>query len=182
MAQMLRDEGEVVLDADAEVHSLLSTDEELKKEIRLHFGPEILSDENLVIREKLAKLVFQDQDLRLKLEELIHPRVRSAVEKKRRSYELSGNPRVFYDVPLLFEKRTKHEFDLVVLVYSNLGLRKERLKHLRNMSEDQINARLASQISLEEKIKLSDYVIENNGTTQDLRNKVKDFLSQLDGS
>jgi dephospho-CoA kinase len=85
------------------------------------------------------------------------------------------------DIPLLFESRGADAFETVILVYAPEEVAVRRLKGQRGLSEDQARARIAAQMSIEEKRRLATHVIENTASLAELRRKVENLWTHLSG-
>ncbi|MDR1327531.1 MAG: dephospho-CoA kinase [Heliobacteriaceae bacterium] len=161
--KIIENKGFKVLDADAAAHEILKNSEEI---------PRIFKDYDVfengkISRKKLGRLVFANENLRRKLEAVIHPQVR---EKIKDFFAANKTEKVvFAAIPLLFEANMRNMFDKVVLVYADDEIRLERLLKRSGCTREHALTRMASQMPQDEKIKLSDFVIYNNGTLEDLR-------------
>lgn len=128
-------------------------------------------------RTKIANLVFSDNNMRLKLNSIIHPQI---AEKIKELYETYKNEKVlFVEIPLLFEAKMENLFDKIVFIYANDDIRLKRLMIRYNYNIEQAKLRLQSQKAQDEKLKKSDFVIYNNGTLEELKQKTEEILSNL---
>lgn len=136
----------------------------------------ILDDDERIDRRKLGAIIFQNASQRRKLNRITHPRIISCMLKQiiyniyaRRPYRI-----VCADVPLLYESgKLKWLFAISIVVVCNPDLQLARLrKRNPDLKEQQCRDRIASQIPVEKKAALSDTVIWNNGTVEDLRKEV----------
>lgn len=164
-AKIFMDLGAVVIDADEQSRAALGSNSPLLPQIELTFGPGLVVNGELD-RQALAAKVFSDDELRVKLENLVHPEVARRVSAIRSS--LSDDAVVIYDVPLLVEKRLESQFDAVIVVHSPLELRLKRLES-RGVSRDDATARMGHQASDVERAALATYEINNDGDLEDLR-------------
>src|SRR5690349_10340604 len=158
------------IDADTVVHEQYLTGQPLVAEVAQEFGSSIVDAEGGVDRKTLGDLVFNDPTRLRRLEEIVHPRVFSA---------LSGRMR---DIP----EEGVGVLDAVKLVESGYGslchglwivtcppqIQLERLTTTRGMSEAEARARLAAQPPIEPKLSLASAVIDNSGSLDDLRRQV----------
>ena len=126
-------------------------------------------------RRRLGERVFQDREARLKLESILHPRVREVWEE---FCSLHDEQNVLVEIPLLFEKNLENSFDRIVSVYTSLEVKTERLKK-RGMAETDIRARLNAQLDQETKANRSDFLILNNGSLDFLRKQVSECVSLM---
>lgn len=151
-SSMLNELGVRTIDADDIVHSLIPEEE----------------------RRRLAKTVFKDEAARKALEKRIHPCVRRRIDEA-----LAADPSAVAVVPLLFEVQWDAEYDIICAVVSSREKQLDRMMKNRGMSRDEAEARLAAQMDAREKAARSHYVIENDGTADDLRREAGKFVSWL---
>ncbi len=179
VADILRKKSIAVIDADRIAHQVLQDNHQVKDKIRQLFGDQVFDSDGFVQRSQLAKLVFGRPDLLLQLEQLIHPQVQKIVGIEKKKCLDRGDSVCFYDVPLLFEKNLQGQFDKVVCVVCSLALQKQRMKSRNHWSDAEIDHRLKAQLPLDQKAKLSDFVIDNSGTLQQLEQQVQKMLQSV---
>ncbi len=173
--QYFADLGAIVVDSDQLSRDVVERGTPGFDEVLLRFGDEILTNGE-IDRKKLGAIVFADEAARLDLEEIIHPLVRRAFEEILENADESDI--VINQIPLLVETSGADRFDRVISVVSLLETRKERLK-LRGLPSYEIERRIAAQASDEERIEISDYIIENDGTEDDLLREVEVTFEEL---
>lgn len=173
--QYFADLGAIVVDSDQLSRDVVERGTPGFDEVLLRFGDEILTNGE-IDRKKLGAIVFADEAARLDLEEIIHPLVRRAFEEIVENADESDI--VINQIPLLVETSGADRFDRVISVVSLLETRKERLK-LRGLPSYEIERRIAAQASDEERIEISDYIIENDGTEDDLLREVEATFEEL---
>ncbi len=176
VAKMLFDLGAVVIDADAIAKEVLEPGQIGYENVIHKFGDGVLDTSGNIDRKKLAELVFQDAGQLSQLEEIVHPAVVARVAQIRES--LPNTTTVVYDTPLLVEKQLQNQFDSVLMVFADLDIRKQRLVD-RGLEMADIEARLANQVSDEQRAAVADFVIVNNGSLQELRDNVTKVWQQL---
>lgn len=179
VASMIQAFGYHVLNADKNAHKALQKDSPVYPQIVQLFGDKILQANGEIDRKKLGDIVFSDKFMLSKLEALTHPYIQNETQKEREALMKSGVELAFYDVPLLFEKKLEKKFDRIVSVVCKKETQIRRAMERTKLSEDEIRKRLANQIGLETKARLSHYVIRNDGTLEELKMKVQDLLLQL---
>ncbi len=148
-------------------------------EIRRIFGNDVLDDEGGLVREAMARLVFQDQSQRKLLESIIHPRVEEEQIKRLKALERKGHSVVVIDVPLLYEVGWERFVDLVVVVYAPRQVQEERLLNRDGMSSDDARSRLDAQMSIDEKRRLADRLVDNGNTLEHTRRQVATIIEEL---
>lgn len=179
VAEILRGLGFVVLDADQIVSELLKPDGPVEVQILSEFGDAIKDPDGHLDRRALGRVVFADESARLKLESILHPKVREAVAERKAELKERGVKVAFYDVPLLFEKNMQSMFDAIVVVSARLPLRRERVRLRTGLTDKEIEARFASQLPLETKETQAHVVIKNNSDLGDLKREVRSALKKL---
>lgn len=165
IARRLADHGAVVVDADALVRELQQPGQPVLADIAKEFGEGVLTADGVLDRAALGALVFGDPDRLARLNGIVHPAVRAESQRRFRA-ALEADPRtvVVYDVPLLAEARGTGEWDRIVVAHAPADVRIARLVAHRGMTEEEARARVAHQVSDEERLKLADVVIDTSGT------------------
>ncbi len=156
VAKFLNDFGVETIDADDIVHELIPDPAE---------------------RRRIAAEVFADPEKRRALEARLHPQVKARIN---RTIEQSNNRTIVIAVvPLLFEAHWDSEYDIICCVSSERATQVDRMMTTRGYSREEAEARLAAQMPVGEKAAKSHYVIENNGSQEDLRENVRRFVDWL---
>lgn len=176
VSKMLSDLGAVVIDADIIAREVLLPGTPGYASVVAAFGSGILDDERNIDRKSLAKLVFENPIELAKLEAIVHPAVIARVTEIRNS--LPESAVVVYDTPLMFEKQLQGQFDKVLMVVSDKELRRTRLVE-RGLDLGDVDARMANQATDEQRISIADFVIENNGTHEQLQEQVAKVWQQI---
>lgn len=168
-----REYGYEVLDTDKIAHEILAS--EVSQEVIETFeGYNILTD-GVIDRKKLGAIVFSDYQARKKLERILHPLIRERIVE----YFDSVNGVAFVAIPLLFEAKMEDLFDKIIFVFADDETRLERLIARNNLTQEEALRRINSQMSQFMKLEESDYIFHNNGTLNNLRNQVKDFIEKI---
>ena len=174
-AEYFADLGALVIDADQLARSAIERGSTGFDDVIAEFGDSILKNGE-IDRRALGELVFSNRGLKAKLEAIIHPRVRSKFEAAVES--LTGNQTLVYEIPLLFETGGADRFDLVITVEADIDIRMARLR-ARGLHVSEIEARIAAQATREQRLSIADFVIENNGTEDELLRKVENIWDGL---
>ena len=175
VTNFLRQKGFEVVDADAVVHQLQNPGGRLYQMLVTHFGEKILLENGELNRPLLASLIFNSFDEREWSKQtqgkIICQELGSLREK------LAQTEALFcMDIPLLFEQDYAAWFDETWLVYVSPDVQLERLMKRNHLSKESAEARLASQWSLEEKKKLANHLLDNNGSRDQLLSQVETLL------
>ncbi len=179
VATILRRLGAAVINADELSREVVQPEQDAWKEIVTTFGPSILQEDKTLDRRKLRKIVFDNLEARKKLEAIIHPRVRALAERRISELAASGSSVIVYEVPLLFEAQIHLWLRPVILVACNIETQRKRLLERDHLTELEAQQHLNAQMSLEEKRKLADYIIENDGALEDLEQQVRTVLQKI---
>ncbi len=167
-AKFFQDLGACVLEADDFAKEALRPQEKPYDQLVASWGKKFLTADGQVDRKKIADLIFSDGTKRRELESWVHPYVFSRMEKAIRE---SPKKVMVLDVPLLFESGFHVECDWTLTVQSNEAAIQNRLLK-KGFSAQEIKSRLRCQMTQEEKIKRSDFVIHNDSTLEALKREV----------
>ena len=174
-AQMFRDEGVPVWDADATVHKLYAKDGAAVSAIAEHF-PSAVKD-GTVSREALKALIAADPAVLGQIEEIVHPLV--AADRAAFLAE-NSNAFVLLDIPLLFETKAELWLDAVVVVTAPYDIQRARVLERGTMTEDQFDMILSKQMPDPEKCARADYIIETV-SMDDARAAVRKLVQHMKG-
>jgi dephospho-CoA kinase len=152
--------GTPVYYADLEAKQLQNDNEELKTAILQEFGESIVNAEGLIDRTKLAAIVFSDKSKLQELNSIIHPAVATHFDNWLTIHQSSKY--ILKEAAILFESGANAGVDKVISVIAPIDIRISRTTKRDNISEELIQQRINNQLSDEEKIKRSDFIIYNN--------------------
>lgn len=142
------------------------------------FGPDVASIEKGLSREYIRQLIFSNNEMKRKFEDIVTKSVIDTINRILKGYELSGKNVVFVAAPLLFEYDMEDEFDAVWLVVSDEDKRITRVAERDGLDNEMITRIIDSQLSDEEKCVLATDIIENNSTVDDLKIAVNILLDK----
>lgn len=179
VASMIQALGYNVLNADNSAHAALKKTSSIFPEIIKVFGDQILGPDGEIDRRKLGTIVFNDKFMLGKLEALTHPFIQNETQKEKERLEKSGVEMGFYDVPLLFEKKLQKKFDKIVLVTCGKEMQIKRAMERTKLTREEVRQRLANQMPMENKLKMSHYIVRNDGSLEELKMHVQDLILQL---
>lgn len=169
-----------VIESDVITRRLFEAGTDVNREVRLAFGERVVAPDGSIDRAALGDLVFKDPALRQKLNELVHPAIR------RRQAEFldsvaAGDPGGIgiVEAALIIEVGNHKHYDKIVLVTCSLEVQRQRLRERSALTDEQIEARIASQMPLEEKLKFADFVIDNSNDLGSTRQQVQDVYRRL---
>jgi dephospho-CoA kinase len=179
VAEILARQGAAIINADVLAREVVEPDRQAWTEIVNAFGTAVLQPDRALDRQKLRAIIFDDPDARKKLESIIHPQVRALAEQRIREHAAAGYAVIVYEVPLLFEGNLQEWLRPVILVACDVDTQRNRLQSRDNLSAAQAQKHIDAQMSLEAKRRLADYVIENNGSLEDLKRQVQAVLEKI---
>jgi dephospho-CoA kinase len=172
VAAMFRELGAAIVDADEASHAVYERGTPGFREVVETFGNEYVREDGQIDRAKLGDLVFKNPEARKKLNAIVHPRVREWMAERTAEAVEGGAEVVIQDVPLLFENGLQGLFSSTVLVYADAATQLSRLTGERGVSAERARSMLASQMPIDNKRSLADYVIDNGGTRDKTRSQV----------
>ncbi|GGO12642.1 dephospho-CoA kinase [Microbispora bryophytorum] len=177
VSRRLAARGAVVVDADKIAREVVEPGTPGLAEIVEAFGEGVLRPDGTLDRERLGAIVFADAEKLKVLNGIVHPKVGERSEQLQR--EAPDDAVVVYDVPLLAENNLAARYDVVIVVDTPDEVRLERLLRLRGMREADARARIAAQASREERLRIADIVIGNEGSLGDLDAEVDKVWQDL---
>ncbi|MEV5411807.1 dephospho-CoA kinase [Thermopolyspora sp. NPDC052614] len=169
--------GAIVIDADTIAREVVEPGTAGLERVVAEFGPEVLHEDGSLNRERLGSIVFADKQRLAALNGIVHPLVGARVAELQEA--APADAVVVYDVPLLAENNLAAMYDVVIVVDASDEIRLHRLTHLRGMSEADAKARIAAQASREDRLKIADIVIVNEGTLDDLQARADEVWRDL---
>jgi len=178
VARLLEKRGAVVFDADLLAREAVEPGTPGHAAVIERFGADVLAPGGELDREALASVVFADPSARRDLEEIVHPEVRRLFAEGSEAYRDTDRVVVF-SAPLLVETGMHTAFEILVVVSATVATQIERLMRQRGMSESSIRARIVAQAPLEDKAAVADFLVDNEGTLDELESQVDRLWSDL---
>lgn len=180
VAEMFRQCGAVVIDADQLARDIVKPGKPAWREIVKTFGKTILNPDRTLNRQGLGAIVFGNRTKLRQLEHIIHPRV--AREQARLTHQAAQkDPRavVIYDVPLLFEAKIDTRVACTIVVTADRETQIARLKKRNGLSRAEAIRRINSQMPLEKKIQRASYILNGTSSRPLLRRQVSQLVKDL---
>ncbi|MCL2145325.1 MAG: dephospho-CoA kinase [Endomicrobia bacterium] len=172
-AKYLKKLGAYIIDADEIAHKLTAKGMPALDELVKYFGSGILKKNGVLNRKKLAEIIFSDPESKLRVEKILHAyiisRINEMAVKKYKKYN------IVIDAPLLYEVGLDRVCDKIAVIWAPYDVQAKRLAKRDKLSEDQVKKRINSQMPIEKKAKLADYVVDNTGTKAALGKKMKEL-------
>lgn len=158
IAKWFQSQGIPVYIADKEAKALMNRSKVIKRKLTALFG-ENAYKEGKLNREYLASKIFNDRTLLSKMNAIVHPKVGSHFN---RWLKKQDSPYVIKEAAIIFENNLEYQYDYIITVVADKDLRIERVMKRDNASKEKVESIISNQLSDEEKIKKSHFVINNN--------------------
>ncbi len=186
VAALFADLGVAIVDADAIAREVVAPGTDGLSEVVRAFGDDVLARDGSLDRKKLAAVVFADEEARRTLNRITHPRIAARSAERIGALTASGVPYVLYEASLLVENGSYRAFAALIVVSASERAQLERLMMRDGMTEPDARARLAAQLPLAEKVRVADWVIDNDGPMSGVRERVtevdREIRSRFGGS
>jgi dephospho-CoA kinase len=180
VSQILSELGAFVIDADKVGHEIYLPGKEAWQQVTAAFGRDILAPDQTIDRKKLGALIFGSDEARKKLNEIVHPLMFQDIDRRIKAKRAEGftNP-IVVEAAILIEANWLPLADEVWLVVTNKTAVIDRVATQRGLAAKDTEARIASQISDNERRKHAQIVIENDGSLEELRQKIRAAWSRI---
>ena len=180
VGKLLRHKGIEVISSDELAHRAIMPGESGYDKIVTEFGREIILPDGEIDRRLLGEIVFKNDNARKRLEQIVHPIVINGIQQDLKRCSKRGIKLAVVEVPLLFEVGLTELFDYIWVVSSTLERQLQRLLERDRLTEAQARERITTQLSLKEKERRADVVIENNNGLDSLEKQVSILLKTLE--
>jgi dephospho-CoA kinase len=176
----LKEEGAYLIDADQIARELVQPRTSAWEELVKVFGKEILQKDGSIHRKQLAAKVFSDPKQRDLLNRTLHPRIKEEMGRRLKAIgQKDPEAIVVIDAPLLVETGNHREMDKVIVVISTEAQQIARLREREGMDQEEARRIMASQIATEEKVKVADFVIRNEGSLEETERRAREVFQEL---
>lgn len=173
VCNLLKLHGFFIIDADKIAHRLL---DENYQEIENMFGSKYVENKK-VLRKELGKIIFSNEENKLKLEAFLHPLIKEEILKEAKICE-EQNKAYFVDIPLFFEKMN-YPISKVLVVYTPKDIQIKRLQKRDNIDEKEAILKISNQMDIEDKKTKANFVIDNSKDLKHLQEEVERVLAQI---
>ena len=180
VSKMLKDLGALIIDADEISREVVAPQTRCWEKLVSSFGKEILQEDLTLDRKKLADRVFNNPEELLTLNSLIHPEIMERIDDRLLAIK-EKNPEaiVIIDAALIIETGMYEKYDKLIVVCAGEKTQIERILHRDELSQDEAKKRIHSQLPLRDKIKIADFVIENEGTLSKTKEQVEKVFNTI---
>lgn len=169
--------GAKIFRADAIARELMDTNQALKKRIRRLLGESAYTPNGLLDRKFVARTIFQDESVRARLNDLVHPLVLDKIDEEIQKW--TATPVVMAEAALIYEAGAEEMFDYVLVVHAPMEDVIPRVMQRDSVSREEVIGRINAQIPPDTKLQNADFVIHNIGTKEDLKKKCEFIYSIL---
>lgn len=174
---IIRNHGYQVINSDKIGHDLMEPGQKNYNEIVESFGKDILNEDKTINRTKLGEIVFSNKDKLELLNKISHKNIFNKINC---IIHQSFDKIIFIELPILIELKKENklsiEFDEIWLVYVNPEIQIKRLIERNDLSEKQAKDRIGSQMSIDEKLGYADFIINNEGSLEDMEDQINKRL------
>jgi len=181
VADMFRELGADIIDADIIAREVVRPKKKAWEKIVKHFGVGILRENQEINRKKLGNIVFSDKNKLKLLNQITHPEITELIKKKLENIINNNNRNnvCIVDVPLLFETGFENMMNKIIVVYLDPKKQINRLMKRNNLTREDALKRIKTQIPIEEKVKMADYIIDNSNSLEYTKKQVLHLWEEL---
>lgn len=173
---LFKEIGAVTISSDKIVSELLKEKDVIDK-VRSLFGDIVINKDGTLNKERIADIIFKNSSLRYILEDILHSLVFKKIDEYIQKIR-EKNAIVIVEIPLVFERGYENKFDKIITVYTDEEVTIKRLE-LKGVDRNKAIMRLKTQMPIIEKIKRSDFLIDNNGTIEQTRKQIQNIYLRL---
>jgi len=181
VSQFMQELGAVLIDADSVGHEAYQPGTGTWRELIAAFGEQILAQDNSIDRKKLGGIVFGSPESLARLNQIMYPRMHQMMGDRIEEYRRQGVEVVVLEAAILLEAGWNQLVDEVWITIAPESVVVERTRERTGLPEEQILARIRSQMSSEERAKHADVVINNDGSLDELKDKVRELWEGVQG-
>ena len=182
VAEMFAELGVPVVDADELAREIVEPGQPALADIRDAFGDEVIRDDGRLDREALGAVVFDDEQARERLESITHPRIARRMRDRAQILREEGHDWIIYDAALIVENGLHEWLDALIVVAANRRDQVDRIVARDGLAREEANARIDSQLPLDQKIAVADWVIDNSGSLEQTRSKVEQLYRRIEAA
>ena len=176
ITSLFHDLGVPIYNSDERAKWLLSNDVDLIDQIKILFGQESYSN-NKLNRAHIANIVFQDNDMLKQLNAIVHPLVK--IDFENWLLLQKKEPLVIKEAAILIESGAYKELDVLIVVLADKKTRIKRVINRDNVSKEDVEKRMETQISDSERLKFANFSVDNNTDQSNLKMQVGELYKQL---
>lgn len=179
VSSILRSNNFKIIDADLISRHIYDIYPKLLETIKNEFGEQFIDESGKLLRKKLGDYIFKYPKRRKTLESIVIPLIKEEILKQLHEYDRIGEKICIVDAPTLIENNLHEAMDINVLVWTDRATQLARLIKRDNINEEQAVNRINSQMPLDEKKKLVDFIIDNSSSIEDTKEQVAKLITIL---
>jgi dephospho-CoA kinase len=176
---MLKEKGFSIIDADIIAREVLEIYPEILKKVRIYFGDTFFDENGKFKRKEFGNFIFSKDEKKKDYENIIMPFIKDEIFNRITELEKEKKEVCILDAPTLIENGMQVNMDINILVWVDLKTQIQRVKRRDNLSEEQVINRINSQMSLVDKKKFVDYIIDNSRTIERTKEDLNKILQQI---
>ena len=176
VSNLFKISGVPVIDADLVARQVVEKGTDGLIALVNHFGEAVLNTDGTLNRTELGKRMFSEESIRREVNDILQPLIRKEITSKMTSYKEQGKKLIVLDLPLLFEMHYENLCDDIIVVAVSVETQIARMEKRNGYTRQEALERIQSQMPLEEKVKKATIVWSNEGTLQELEQKVHQWL------
>lgn len=176
VSNLFKISGVPVIDADLVARQVVEKGTVGLSALVNRFGEAILNTDGTLNRTELGKRMFSEEEIRSEVNDILQPLIRQEITSRMQAYKDKGKTLIVLDVPLLFEMHYENLCDDIIVVAVSVETQIARMEKRNGYTSQEALERIQSQMPLEEKVKQATIVWSNEGTLQELEQKVHQWL------
>ena len=172
--------GATIINADMIAKELTDKNDRIRTALKNKFGPGIFNQKGVLQRRKLGRLAFSDACKLKLLNNIMGPALIKEIKSRICGFRKNDKAAiVVVDIAILFEAGIESQFDKIIVITAPVENRIKWLRKERNWHEEEVLERMRSQMSIEEKRRRADIVVNNSGTIQELHQRAREIYNKL---
>lgn len=179
VSNILREQGIAVIDADIIARDVMEKYIVITDKIKSTFGEKFIDGSGKLKRREFGDYIFSNKDKKNIYEDIIMPFIKKEVFEKIDELHKRGEEICIIDGATLIESGFYKYTDIIILVWANKKTQIFRVKERDQLTENQIIDRINSQMSLEEKKKYADFVLDNSNTLDETKKQLEEILNKI---
>jgi dephospho-CoA kinase len=179
VSSILKGHNFTIIDADLISRDIYDIYPKLLETIKNEFGEQFIDESGKLLRRKLGDYIFKYIERRKTLESIVIPLIKEEILKRLHEYDRIGEKFCIVDAPTLIENNLHEDMDINILVWTDKSTQLARLRKRDNLNEEQAVNRINSQMSLDEKRKFVDFIIDNSSSIEDTKEQVVRLITIL---
>ena len=180
VTNMLREKHLPIIDADIVAREVFIINPEVSRQIKEEFGCKFFDEQNKLKRKEFGNYIFKNDTRRKKLENIIMPFIISEINHRIKDYEKANCKICFLDAPTLIENNLHTSMDVTILVWVENEVQIQRIMHRDDLDLDETMDRIRAQMSMDEKKKFADFIIDNGGSIENTKLQLDLIITQLE--